>query len=406
MAPVNPAPANPSRSWARLDGVDLLRGLAIFFVLMNHVNMRLMSAKVPYTAGLPRELVSSLIWNAQYGVQMFFAVSGFLIASTALRRWGPLSRVSPRDFYILRFARIAPLLLGLLAVLSILHVATVHDFVIPAARSSLGRALFAALTFHVNVLEARHGYLPGNWDVLWSLSVEEMFYLFFPIVCLLLGKGRWLIAFLLAFVALGPFARTVWSHGNPVWQEYSYLGGMDAIALGCLTAIFVAGRRRFSRNVLTMTGSAGVALLAFVLCHPFWVRFMAYPQNGLDMTIVAMGTCLVIVAAARSQWRSPRLFAPILLLGRRSYEIYLTHMFIVFALLHIFLAAGKALAGVPLYFLGTIVLAAFLGEIVARFYSEPMNRKLRRRFGDGSDRLGSVVEASESTLREEIAVTP
>jgi uncharacterized membrane protein len=50
--------ANPARSWTRLDGVDLLRGLAIFFVLMNHVNMRLMAAKVPYTAGLPRELVS------------------------------------------------------------------------------------------------------------------------------------------------------------------------------------------------------------------------------------------------------------------------------------------------------------------------------------------------------------
>ncbi|MGC2419604.1 MAG: acyltransferase, partial [Candidatus Acidiferrales bacterium] len=221
-------PVNPARSWTRLDGVDLLRSLAIFFVLMNHVNMRLMSAKVPYTAGLPRELVSSLIWNAQYGVQIFFAVSGFLITSTALRRWGTLSRVSLRDFYVLRFARIAPLLLSLLAVLSILHVANIHDFVIPATRASLGRALFAALTFHVNVLEARHGYLPGNWDVLWSLSVEEVFYLFFPLACVLLRRTKWLVAFLLAFVALGPFARTVWSHGNPVWQEYSYLGGMDA----------------------------------------------------------------------------------------------------------------------------------------------------------------------------------
>jgi uncharacterized membrane protein len=49
-----------SRGWTRLDGVDLLRGLAIFFVLMNHVNMRLFLAKVPYTHGLPKQLVSSL----------------------------------------------------------------------------------------------------------------------------------------------------------------------------------------------------------------------------------------------------------------------------------------------------------------------------------------------------------
>src|SRR5258708_22800661 len=46
--------------WKRLDGVDLLRGLAIFFVLMNHVNMRLLIAKIPYTAKIPALLVPSL----------------------------------------------------------------------------------------------------------------------------------------------------------------------------------------------------------------------------------------------------------------------------------------------------------------------------------------------------------
>ena len=46
---------------------------------------------------------------------------------------------------------------------------------------------------------------------------------------------------LLALVVLGPFARTVLTHGNEVWYEYSYLGGMDAIAMGCLTAMVVAG---------------------------------------------------------------------------------------------------------------------------------------------------------------------
>src|ERR1700761_4481894 len=112
-----------SNSWSRLDGVDILRGLAIFFVLMNHVNMRLFLAKIPYAQGLPGQLVSSLVWNGQAGVQMFFAVSGFLITSTSIRRWGSLARVSVRDFYGLRFARIAPLFLLLLAVLCVLHVA-------------------------------------------------------------------------------------------------------------------------------------------------------------------------------------------------------------------------------------------------------------------------------------------
>src|ERR1700710_26315 len=95
-------PANLGRSWKRLDGVDMLRGPAILFVLMNHVNMRLLGAKVPYTRGLPHQLVYTLVWNGQFGVQIFFAVSGFLITSTTLRRWGSLSRVSVCEVYQLR----------------------------------------------------------------------------------------------------------------------------------------------------------------------------------------------------------------------------------------------------------------------------------------------------------------
>jgi len=104
----------PARNWTRLDGVDLLRGLAIFFVLMNHVNMRLLIAKVPYTEGLPDQLVSSLVWNGQLGVQIFFAISGFLITTTTLKRWGPLSQISLRGFYVMRFKRGAPLVPALI----------------------------------------------------------------------------------------------------------------------------------------------------------------------------------------------------------------------------------------------------------------------------------------------------
>src|SRR6202012_2178408 len=95
----------PQRDWKRLDGVDVLRGLAILFVVLNHVNMRLVIAQIPYAVGFSRPLVASLVWNGQFGVQMFFAVSGFLITSTSLRRWGSLSQISVGDFYKLRFAR-------------------------------------------------------------------------------------------------------------------------------------------------------------------------------------------------------------------------------------------------------------------------------------------------------------
>lgn len=134
-------------------------------------------------ARLPRQLVSALVWNGQFGVQIFFAISGFLITSTTLRRWGSAASVNVLDFYRLRFARIAPLMMLVLLILSVLHLTHVKGFVVGEKTGGLGRALVAALTFHVNLLEARRGYLPASWDVLWSLSVEEMFYLCFPLVC-------------------------------------------------------------------------------------------------------------------------------------------------------------------------------------------------------------------------------
>src|SRR5271170_941851 len=314
----------PARSWTRLDGVDLLRGLAILFVLMNHVNMRLLGAKVPYTKGLPPQLVSSLVWNGQLGVQIFFAVSGFLITTTALRRWGSPSRVNVREFYQLRFARIAPLLLLLLAILSGLHLANIKGFVVSQKTGGLGRALLAALTFHINLLEARRDYLPPSWDILWSLSVEEMFYLFFPLACRLFRRGRLLLIPLLVFVVLGPFARSHAFNHNPVWREYSYLGGMDAIALGCLTALFVA-RHRLSRAALWVVGSLGTALLVFSLAFSIRAYLWGLGRNGLNMTILAVGACMIIAVAAQTQWQAPRILKPLLKLGQRSYEVYLTH---------------------------------------------------------------------------------
>ncbi len=384
--------ASATHGWVRLDGVDILRGLAILFVLMNHVNMRLVIASIPYTEGLPGQLVSSLMWNGQYGVQMFFAVSGFLITSTSLRRWGSLAMVGVRDFYALRFARIAPLLILLLAVLSALHAAGLKDFIVTAKTGGLGRALVAALTFHVNVLEAQRGYLPGSWDILWSLSVEEMFYFFFPLICWLFGRGKLLVILLAVFVVLGPFGRIVLAQGNEIWREYSYLGGMDAIALGCLTAMALS-RVHLSRSVLWTLGGIGAALLIFSLGFSNQAEGWGLVGSGLDMTIVAVGSCMIIAVSAQTRWESPPVIAPLVRLGRRSYEVYLTHMFVVFTLFNLIMSTGRSLRVVPVLFISVILTAGLLGELVARCYSDPMNRLFRRRWGDARIRLGSVIDA-------------
>ena len=334
---------------------------------MNHVNVRLRIAQIPYAAGLPRQLVGALVWNGQPGVQIFFAISGFLITAMTLRRWEKPSQVSLSGFYLLRFARIAPLLILLLAVLSGLHFAGLHDFVVTAKTGGIWRALFAALTFHINVLEARRGYLPGNWDILWSLSIEEVFYLFFPLVSRLLARTKFLILLLAGFVLLGPFARTILAHGSELWKEYSYLGGMDAIALGCLTAL-VSTQFRLTGRTLRAIAMLGAALTIFILCFPAQPANRALERIGLDMTVLAFGICLLITAAAQSNWKSPRLLFPLLLLGQYSYEVYLTHMFVVFALFHAFLSTGRHMAAVPILFLSVSVVSGLLGRFVARTF--------------------------------------
>jgi peptidoglycan/LPS O-acetylase OafA/YrhL len=363
---------------------------------MNHVNMRLLIAKVPYTAKIPALLVPSLVWNGQFGVQIFFAVSGFVITSTTIRRWGSLSSVNIRDFYRLRFARIAPLFVLVLVALSVLHAAQFKDFVVRPKTGGLGRALLAALTFHINVLEASRGYLPGSWDVLWSLSIEEMFYLFFPLVSRLLGRGKLFIAFLLGLIFLGPFGRTLFTHGNEIWSEKSYLGSMDAIALGCLTAL-IASRTRFPLPVLRILAASGIGILTIVLGGSNRVYSTAIGRGGLDMTILAVGTCMIIIAAAQTQWKSPQILGPVLSLGRHSYEIYLLHMFVVFTLFDLFVSVGKPMAAVPVLFLTVILVSSAFGSVAARFYSDPMNRLLRKRSSRGN--LGSVIEDGRTALQ-------
>jgi len=367
-----------ARGWARVDGIDLLRGAAIFFVLMNHVNMQMMFAKVPYLMGLPAQLVYTLVWNGQLGVQMFFAVSGYLITSTSIRRWGTPGGMKVREFYWLRFARIAPLMILLLGVLSGLSLAGVKHFVVGPQTGGLGRALVAALTFHVNYLEATRGYLPGSWDILWSLSVEEMFYLFFPLVAKVLRKRMWLVVLLVMFVAAGPFARMKAFNPNPVWREYSYLGGMDAIAMGCLTAMLLAGRK-VSRRAVWICGSVGAALLVFCFGFSIEAYKIGLGKSGLLMTVVGLGACLAIAASVQSKWRAPWVLAPVLQMGQRSYEIYLTHMFVVLGAFAVFVAWGKSLRAVWWVFGAVIVVATLLGWVVSVGFSEPLNRWLRRK---------------------------
>jgi len=214
---------------ARNSGIDLLRGMSILLVVLHHIGLRIALKKTAVGALVPHRLLDALNYNGYEAVFVFFTISGFLIAGNALQRWGSLDRIDFRAFYARRFARIMPCLLALVIVLSVLHLLGFEDYLIHHANQSLPRAILAALGLHLNWYEGHTGYLPGNWDVLWSLSIEEVFYIGFPIVCVL-ARRTWILAPMLVVLALSlPITHAALA-SNEIWQEKAYLPGMACSA--------------------------------------------------------------------------------------------------------------------------------------------------------------------------------
>src|ERR1700760_911600 len=124
---------------ARNSGIDLLRGLSIVLVIIHHtVSFRLPLRKTALANVLPKRVIDALSFNGYEAVFIFFVISGFLITTNAVQRWGRLAEIDLRAFYRRRASRILPCLLLLVAVLSALHLAGVHGYVIEKPEQSLG----------------------------------------------------------------------------------------------------------------------------------------------------------------------------------------------------------------------------------------------------------------------------
>jgi peptidoglycan/LPS O-acetylase OafA/YrhL len=363
----------------RNPGIDLLRGLSILLVVLHHIGLRIPLKRGVLAGYLPEWVLGAINYNGYESVFVFFVISGFLIAGNTLHRWGSLDRVDARAFYVRRFARIAPCLVALLAILAALHLLGVQDFVIHRAGQSLPRALLAALGLHLNWYEGHFGYLPGNWDVLWSLSIEETFYLGFPIACLLIRRA-WVLVLMLILLALS----LPWTHAalvdNEIWQEKAYLPGMAAIATGVLGALIARRwqpRERWATRAWIEVGCIGLG--AIFLIEP-WLWPAMHDGCLLLLTVSVM--CLLIGLQwrqAEGAWHAWRGMEWLRSFGRLSYEIYLSHMFVVVAVVRLFRTYGADMKWGVLWYLPAVPLCWLLGKVVASWISMPCERWLRAR---------------------------
>jgi peptidoglycan/LPS O-acetylase OafA/YrhL len=368
-----------SKNESRLGGIDVLRGISVVLVVLHHIHLRFLLNGYDVNDLVSKPLGQVLFWSGYYAVIIFFVISGFLITGLSLRRWGSLGRIRVDEFYAFRVARIFPCLLLLLGILALLHSLDITNFIIKPERASLSRALGAALGLHINWLEGHHGYLPGGWDVLWSLSVEEMFYLAFPLVCIAIRNERVLVALLCALIVVGPFNRIALDGLDP-WQNYAYLSCMDAIAFGCLAAI-AATNLKIAETSLRWLLGVGTTLVVLMLVFRVSTAAIGLPAAGLNVTALELGVALVLVAFAGGLGAATlsKGTGSSRLVGRCSYEIYLCHMFVVLGAVQLLKQTGQTTAFIGVWYAAMLLGSIGVGVLMSRVYSEPMNGAVREK---------------------------
>ena len=317
-----------SQSARRLD-IQGLRAVAVLLVVAFH-------------AGLPAP-------GGFVGVDVFFVISGFVITSMLQREWDAAGRLDLRRFYVRRFKRLAPALTLVLTFAVILSTFLLSPFGTQqtVAKTAIGGALFLA---NAVIARTTGGYFdaPAGTNPLlniWSLSVEEQFYLMFPTI-IALGwmfakrvKPSSPVAILvvgsvatvsLCLAILGSSALGSTLPYRPIVGFYSPLTRSWEFAGGALLALAAPGKIFAWRHLATSTGILGLLLLAVSV----WAISHATPFPSAWTILPVAATLLLILAGLGESNLVSRALSvkPMVKIGDWSYSIYLWHWpFIVFA---------------------------------------------------------------------------
>ncbi len=356
--------------------VDLIRGISIILVLLLHFALAYHLSDSILGTIFSKKAVSSIVSNGNYGVTMFFAISGFLITSKSVERYNGLGKVNALSFYLMRFARIVPSLVLVLAIIigfSLIPIAIFQNS--PSKNVSMFTTVLSVLTFWHNILMQKFGYFNYGINIFWSLSVEEVFYFTFPILCLIFRKEKYIIPIWIVFIIIGPIYRS-YHTDDEIISLYDYWSCFDAIALGCCAALFA---KKYTINGIKgkLLSVLAIALIAVTYCY---CNIMDNVVFGVSL--VALGTAILLIQTYNKQAGtlfSKNILAKIICwFGKCSYELYLFHI-IILALMKTLVSRDQmGQYSKVLWLLAFLLVSALLAEIISRFYSEPLNKKLRK----------------------------
>jgi peptidoglycan/LPS O-acetylase OafA/YrhL len=286
------------------------------------------------------------------GVDLFFALSAFLITSILLREREETGGISLRRFYLRRILRIWPLYFLLIAV----GVVLAHTM----AKQSLPWYYVAGyLLFVGNWVHAVFGRPESICSPLWTVSIEEQFYLIWPLLMKMLRRRGMIVAaivtFLLATVCRLGFMLAGSSGG---FIYYGSVSRCDSLALGILLALFADRLPRLTRSVRWLLLAVG--LLGWVASSA-WLNEQPGPVDirmVLGRLIVSLAAGAILYACLHSHSKLVR-GEWVVRLGKISYGLYMLHLTAILIVLSVFrpVWGWQLLAAKALGFVMTVVLA-------------------------------------------------
>ena len=358
--------------------IDILRGVSILLVLIHHFNIPYKLHDTFLGILIGGESLSTLIArNGNYGVTMFFVISGFLITQHTLQRSGSLAQIKLKDFYIRRLARIIPCLVLLVAMVSVLGSLGLQTFINQSPNGvevSYAVTVLSALSFWMNLLIIEYGWVNYALGVLWSLSVEEVFYLAFPVLCLALGRGKGFIIFLLVVIAYAPYFRALHFGEESGAYLYHYFSSFDGIAIGCLTAMYAQHFKGAIYNPKVI-----VAVTAFLMTALYFYAPIKEVSTW-GISVFALLTALLILCFTQDLKVKPISYTArsLVWIGQRSYEMYLFHLIVLGLMKVVYFpketVAAEKLMLLPVYFIAVFILS----WAIEKYYSTPLNLKIRQ----------------------------
>ena len=372
--------------------LDVLRFAAFLAVFMHHALPR--DAGLYIRNGLSPAATQWLLTAKEagaFGLDLFFALSAYLITELLLSEHASRGTFSVSAFYVRRALRIWPLYFTFLA-LTIFVVPTIF----PADKFGLIYIISFGL-FVGNWVCATNGIPFSVAGPLWSISVEEQFYIGWPLLLRFFGINRikHLAVALLLVAFLTRILLAVYGVKHPgVWCNT--FARLDSIALGALVAFSLHGHVPKINNVLRLA-------LAAVALAGWWLIARYLSQDGASSVatyaLSGLASVMLLFAVLRSEARFLHVppFSWLVYLGRISYGLYVFHLLALAVMMNVLVVP---VLGIPLSF-GLRVLSSFLVTVglatLSYTWLEQPFLRLKRRFSFTDDQKSSPILSRSST---------